>query len=105
MKYIKDEKKIKIAEFLFDYAYVDMERDCVSVPLFRVLDALLQDGEPYSEGWTMMSYSEAYDIYMKSLENKAVLDDLNRKERRAVKKIAEREAKRRKLTKNCGNNG
>jgi hypothetical protein len=50
MKYIKDEKKKKIAEFLFDYAYPDEERDCVSVPLFRVLDALAQDGEPYSEG-------------------------------------------------------
>jgi hypothetical protein len=50
MKYIKDEKKKKIAEFLFDYAYVDEERDCASVPLFRVLDALAQDGEPYSEG-------------------------------------------------------
>jgi hypothetical protein len=52
-----------------------------------------------------MRDSEYYDIYLKSLENKAVLDDLNREERRAVKRIAEREAKRRKLTKNCENNG
>jgi hypothetical protein len=42
----------------------------------------------------MMRDSEYYDIYLKSLENKAVLDDLNREERRAVKRIAEREAKK-----------
>jgi hypothetical protein len=48
MEFIKDEKKKKIAEFLFDYAYVDDET--VVVPIFRVLDALIQDGEPYSEG-------------------------------------------------------
>jgi hypothetical protein len=61
--------------------------------------------EFYVKEGVMINYSEAYDIYMKSLENKAVLDDLNREERRAVKRIAEREAKKRKLTKNCENNG
>jgi hypothetical protein len=49
MEFIKDKKKKKIAESLFDYARID-NNETVVVPMFRVLDALIQDGESYSEG-------------------------------------------------------
>ena len=54
MAYIKDEQK-PIANFLLDYAYWDLHKDSwsqptVVVPVFRVLDAIAQEGKPYCEG-------------------------------------------------------
>lgn len=54
MAYIKDGQK-PIAEFLLDYAYWDLHKDTwsqptVVVPVFRVLDAIEQEGKPYCEG-------------------------------------------------------
>ena len=51
MAYIKDEMK-PIAEFLLNYAYWDLHKDIwgqptVVVPVFRVLDAIAQEGKPY----------------------------------------------------------
>jgi len=53
MKYI-DENLKPIAEFIIDYANWDLRKDewnhpVATVPLFRVLDALVQNGEQYSE--------------------------------------------------------
>lgn len=57
MKYIKDEKAMKIAEFLFDYCFKDIKEvytnGTILVPMFRVLDALIminQDKIQYNEG-------------------------------------------------------
>jgi hypothetical protein len=54
LKYITNEQDRKIAEFIIDYSFKDSQEiytnGTVLVPLFRVLDALIQKGEPYSEG-------------------------------------------------------
>lgn len=53
MQYITDEKDLKISEFILDYAFKDKENyldGCIVVPLYRVLDAIIQKGEPYQEG-------------------------------------------------------
>ena len=51
MQYIDDDIK-PIAEFIMDYANWDLHKDewnqpTLTVPLFRVLDALIQKGKPY----------------------------------------------------------
>ena len=53
MQYIDDDIK-PIAEFIMDYANWDLNKDkwnqpTLTVPLFRVLDALIQKGKPYCE--------------------------------------------------------
>lgn len=53
MQYIEDDMK-PIAEFIMDYAHWDLHKDewnqpTLTVPLFRVLDALIQRGKPYCE--------------------------------------------------------
>lgn len=53
MQYIDDDIK-PIAEFIMDYANWDLHKDewnqpTLTVPLFRVLDALIQKGKPYCE--------------------------------------------------------
>ena len=54
MKYIDDNLK-PIAEFIMDYASWNLHKDewnqpVLEVPLFRVLDALVQRGKPYCGG-------------------------------------------------------
>ena len=51
MKYIDDELK-PIAEFILEYASWNLHKDewsspTLEVPVFRVLDALAQRGDPY----------------------------------------------------------
>ena len=51
MQYIDDDIK-PIAEFIMDYANWDLHKDewnqpTLTVPLFRVLDSLIQKGKPY----------------------------------------------------------
>ena len=53
MQYIDDDIK-PIAEFIMDYANWNLHKDewnhpTLTVPLFRVLDALIQKGKPYCE--------------------------------------------------------
>lgn len=54
LKYITDEKDTKVADFIMDYAFKDEKEvytnGTILVPLFRVLDAISQKGEPYQEG-------------------------------------------------------
>jgi hypothetical protein len=54
LKYITNEQDRKIAEFIIDYSFNDKKEvytnGTILVPLFRVLDALIQKGEPYCEG-------------------------------------------------------
>lgn len=54
LKYITDEKDTKVADFIMDYAFKDEKEvytnGTILVPLFRVLDAILQKGNPYQEG-------------------------------------------------------
>jgi hypothetical protein len=54
LKYITNEQDRKIAEFIIDYSFKDRQEiytnGTILVPLYRVLDALIQKGEPYSEG-------------------------------------------------------
>jgi hypothetical protein len=50
-----DKKLLPIAEFIMDYASWNLHKDewnqpVLEVPLFRVLDALVQKGKPYCEG-------------------------------------------------------
>ena len=50
-----DKKLIPIAEFIMDYCSWNLHKDewnqpVLEVPLFRVLDALVQKGKPYCEG-------------------------------------------------------
>lgn len=51
LKYITDEEKLKIVDFIIDYSFKDAEEvytnGTILVPLFRVLDAIVQNGEPY----------------------------------------------------------
>lgn len=54
LKYITEEKDIKVAEFIIDYAFKDEKEvytnGAILVPLFRVLDAISQKGNQYQEG-------------------------------------------------------
>ena len=50
-----DKRLLPIAEFIMDYASWNLHKDewnqpVLEVPLFRVLDALVQKGNPYCEG-------------------------------------------------------
>ena len=54
MPYI-DKRLLPIAEFIMDYCSWNLHKDewnqpVLEVPLFRVLDALVQKGKPYCEG-------------------------------------------------------
>ena len=54
MKYIDEDLK-PIAEFILDYANWNLHKDewsspTLEVPVFRVLDALIQRGKPYCAG-------------------------------------------------------
>lgn len=54
MKYVDDDLK-PIADFIIDYASWNLHKEewncpVLTVPLFRVLDALIQRGKPYTEG-------------------------------------------------------
>ena len=54
MKYIDEDLK-PIADFIMNYASWNLHKDewnqpVLEVPLFRVLDALVQRGKPYCEG-------------------------------------------------------
>ncbi len=54
LKYITNEQDRKIAEFIIDYSFKDSKEVYTNgttlVPLYRVLDALIQKGEFYCEG-------------------------------------------------------
>ena len=51
IKYITDEEKLKIINFIIDYSFKDKNQvytnGAILVPLFRVLDAIVQNGEQY----------------------------------------------------------
>ena len=54
MKYIDDDLK-PIADFILEYSHWNLHKDewnqpVLEVPLFRVLDALVQRGKPYMGG-------------------------------------------------------
>ena len=53
IKHITDEEKLKIIDFIIDYSFKDKKEvytnGTILVPLFRVLDAICQKGEPYQE--------------------------------------------------------
>jgi len=54
IKYITDEEELKVIDFITNYSFKDSKEvytnGTILVPLFRVLDAILQKGEPYQEG-------------------------------------------------------
>lgn len=51
LKHITDEQKLKIVTFIMDYSFSDEQQvytnGSLLVPLYRVLDAIIQNGEPY----------------------------------------------------------
>lgn len=51
LKYITDEQKLKIVTFIMNYSFSDEQQvytnGSLLVPLYRVLDAIIQNGEPY----------------------------------------------------------
>lgn len=51
IKYITDEEQLKIIDFIIDYSFKDKHEvytnGTILVPLYRVLDAISQKGEPY----------------------------------------------------------
>ena len=51
LKYITDEQKLKTADFIIAYSFKDEKQiytnGTILVPLYRVLDAILQDGNEY----------------------------------------------------------
>jgi hypothetical protein len=51
LKYITDEEQLKIIDFIIDYSFKDSKEvytnGTILVPLYRVLDAISQKGEPY----------------------------------------------------------
>jgi hypothetical protein len=54
IKYITDEKQLKTIDFIIDYSFKDSQQiytnGTILVPLYRVLDAINQQGEFYQEG-------------------------------------------------------
>lgn len=54
ISHITDEKQLKVIDFILDYSFKDEEHvysnGMLLVPLFRVLDAITQEGKPYNEG-------------------------------------------------------
>lgn len=53
IKHITDEQQLKMIDFIIDYSFEDKQQvytnGTVLVPLFRVLDAIIQNGNPYQE--------------------------------------------------------
>lgn len=53
LKYITDEEQLKIIDFIIDYSFKDSKEvytnGTVLVPLYRVLDVFIQNGNPYQE--------------------------------------------------------
>lgn len=51
LKHITDTEKLKLIDFIIDYSFKDEQHiytnGSILVPLFRVLDAIEQNGEPY----------------------------------------------------------
>lgn len=51
IKHITDEKDLKVIDFIIDYSFKDSKEiytnGTILVPLYRVLDAISQNGEPY----------------------------------------------------------
>lgn len=51
IEHITDEEKLKIINFIIDYSFKDKNQvytnGAILVPLFRVLDAIVQNGEQY----------------------------------------------------------
>jgi hypothetical protein len=51
IKHITDEEQLKIIDFIIDYSFKDAQQvytnGTILVPLFRVLDAINQNGEQY----------------------------------------------------------
>lgn len=51
LKHITDEEQLKIIDFIINYAFKDSKEvytnGTILVPLFRVLDAISQKGNPY----------------------------------------------------------
>lgn len=51
LRYITNEEQLKIIDFIIDYAFKDNKEvytnGTILVPLFRVLDAIEQQGKPY----------------------------------------------------------
>lgn len=47
------DEQLKVIDFIIDYSFKDNQKvytnGTILVPLFRVLDAISQDGEPYQE--------------------------------------------------------
>lgn len=54
MKYITDEENLKVIDFITNYAFKDTKEiytnGTILVPLYRVLDAIIQKGESYQSG-------------------------------------------------------
>ena len=54
LKHITDEEQLKIIDFIINYSFKDNKEvytnGIILVPLFRVLDAIIQKGEEYKEG-------------------------------------------------------
>ncbi len=54
LKHITDEEQLKIIDFIIGYSFKDEQQvytnGTIVVPLYRVLDAILQKGQPYQEG-------------------------------------------------------
>lgn len=54
IQHITDEKDLEIVDFITEYSFKDEKQvytnGTVLVPLFRVLDAIIQKGKPYQEG-------------------------------------------------------
>lgn len=54
LEFITDEKNLKMVNSIIDYSFKDSKElytnGTILVPLYRVLDALIQKGEPYQEG-------------------------------------------------------
>ena len=53
VKYITEEEKLKTIDFITSYSFKDSKEvytnGTILVPLFRVIDAISQNGEPYQE--------------------------------------------------------
>ncbi len=54
IKYITDEEELKVIDFITNYSFKDSKEvytnGTILVPLYRVLDAINQQGESYQEG-------------------------------------------------------
>lgn len=54
IQHITDEKDLEIVDFITEYSFKDEKQmytnGAMLVPLFRVLDAIIQKGKPYQEG-------------------------------------------------------